>query len=110
MTQPKRNDTRSALRIASIERPGWEAAAGRVPSVGERVYCLEGPGEVIQVLGKTGDGSRLLELKLDDHKAPFFAAASNVLLRVEGAEPELPPQPTTTWLSAEDPTTAAHGR
>jgi hypothetical protein len=32
--------------------------------------------------GKTGDGSRLLELKLVEGTAPlFYAAASNVLVR-----------------------------
>jgi hypothetical protein len=37
--------------------------------------------EVVKVLGKTGDGSRLLELRLPDTSAkPFFAAASNVLV------------------------------
>ena len=38
-------------------------------------------GVVTAVLGKTGDGSRLLEIKLTDPAArPFFAAASNVLV------------------------------
>jgi hypothetical protein len=40
--------------------------------------------QVVRVLGKTGDGSRLLELKLPDTSAkPFFAAASNVLISPE---------------------------
>lgn len=62
-------------------RPGWIAGAERIPSVGEEVYCGVGPGEVAAILGKTGDGSRLLEIRLPDPKAkPFFAAASNVLV------------------------------
>jgi hypothetical protein len=37
---------------------------------------------VVKVLGRTGDGSRLLELKLKNVAGakPFFAAASNVLV------------------------------
>jgi hypothetical protein len=37
---------------------------------------------VVKVLGRTGDGSRLLELKLKNvvGAKPFFAAASNVLV------------------------------
>jgi hypothetical protein len=35
----------------------------------------------VALLGKTGDGSRLLEIRLGDVQAkPFFAAASNVLV------------------------------
>jgi hypothetical protein len=45
------------------------------------VYCAGGPGEVVSVHGKTGDGSRLLQIRLEDEAArPFFAAASNVLV------------------------------
>jgi hypothetical protein len=37
--------------------------------------------EVVRVLGKTGNGSRLLQLRLLDRTAPpFHAAASNVLV------------------------------
>jgi hypothetical protein len=37
--------------------------------------------EVVRVAGKTGDGSRLLELRLLEKEAPpFYAAASNVLV------------------------------
>jgi hypothetical protein len=38
--------------------------------------------EVIKLHGKTSDGSRLLELRLVEEKAPpFFASSSNVLVR-----------------------------
>ncbi len=71
---------RNTLRIETLERPGWHAAALRVPEVGECVHCIEGQAEVVRVLGKVGDGSRLLELRLHHRpKVPFFAAASNVL-------------------------------
>jgi hypothetical protein len=40
--------------------------------------------EVVRILGKTGDGSRLLELRLLEKDAPpFYAAASNVLVMPE---------------------------
>lgn len=62
-------------------RPGWVAATDRLPGVGEDVYCTAGRGVVTAVLGKTGDGSRLLQIQLEDPAAkPFFAAASNVLI------------------------------
>ena len=71
------------LYVNTDARPGWASGAERTPTVGEQVYCAGGTGEVIRVHGKTGDGSRLLELRLsDDPKAkPFFAAASNVLVQ-----------------------------
>ena len=78
--------SRDSLRITSLERDGWHAAPDRIPDVGDAVYCVEGEAEVIKVLGKTSDGSRLLELRLPDRpKTPFFAASSNVL--VEGEAP-----------------------
>jgi hypothetical protein len=55
-----------------------------MPQVGEYVYCVEGPAEVVKLLGKTGDGSRLLELRFPGRREPFFAAASNVLLAERG--------------------------
>jgi len=62
-------------------RPGWLTGKERIPAVGEEVFCAGGAGAVVAVLGKTGDGSRLLEIRLDDENArPFFAAASNVLV------------------------------
>jgi hypothetical protein len=69
------------LFVSDTTHPGWVAASERSPSVGEEVYCTGGAGVVAAVLGKTGDGSRLLEIKLSDPGArPFFAAASNVLV------------------------------
>lgn len=78
----------SARRLRTIDltvdresRPGWVAATERSPDVGEAVYCTGGAGTLAAVLGKTGDGSRLLEIRLEDEEAkPFFAAASNVLV------------------------------
>jgi hypothetical protein len=70
------------LHVDPTVRPGWETGDGRIPQPGETVYCTEGEAEVAKVRGKTGDGSRLLELRLLDKAAPpFYAAASNVLLR-----------------------------
>lgn len=70
------------LRIGEAETPGWVNGAGRVSEVGQRVLCTAGPARVVRVLGKTGDGSRLLELELQQEgKQPtFFACASNVLI------------------------------
>ncbi len=68
------------LNVDETARPGWASGAEALPVVGDKVYCTEGMAEVVRILGKTGDGSRLLELRLPDEKAkPFFAAASNVL-------------------------------
>jgi hypothetical protein len=54
--------------------------------VGENVHCIEGLAEVVKVLGRTGDGGRLLELCLPERpKVPFFAASSNVLVKVDPA-------------------------
>jgi hypothetical protein len=67
------------LRVDSAAQPDWVSGAERTPSVGEDIYCASGIAAVVRLLGKTGDGSRLLELKLPDPAAkPFFAAASNV--------------------------------
>jgi hypothetical protein len=69
------------LRIKAADHPDWVSGAERVPQAGERVLCTAGAAEVVQVLGKTGDGSRLLSLRLLDGKQPpFFVASSNVLL------------------------------
>jgi len=72
---------RDSLRISSVEPAGWEPAAGRLPEVGEQVYCTDGPARVVRVLGKTSDGSRLLELRCEGNTHSFFASSSNVLLR-----------------------------
>ena len=73
---------RESLQIESVEKPGWATGSGRVPRVGETVQCVEGQAEVVKVLGRVSDGSRLLELRLPDRpKEPFFAASSNILLQ-----------------------------
>jgi hypothetical protein len=69
------------FRVSPEDRPGWVFGSVRTPEVGQEVYCAGGPGEVVSVHGKTGDGSRLLQIRLEDESArPFFAAASNVLV------------------------------
>ncbi len=74
------------LKIDRAARPDWPTGADRTPAVGEEVYCTEGLCSVMRVLGRTGNGSRLLELKLPgEQRKPFFAAASNVLVRPSGA-------------------------
>ena len=75
---------RESLRISSVEPEGWTSPpSGHVPSTGEYVFCTDGPAEVVRVLGRTSDGSRLLELRCADRPQPFFAASSNVLVRQE---------------------------
>jgi hypothetical protein len=69
------------LRVASEQRPGWLNGSEHLPSVGDMVHCVEGLAQVVRIAGRTGDGSRLLELSLPDRpRQPFFAAASNVLV------------------------------
>lgn len=69
------------LHVDPAARPEWVRGSERIPAVGEEVYCTQGEAVVASLLGSTGDGSRLLELRLPDPKAkPFFAAASNVLV------------------------------
>jgi hypothetical protein len=69
------------LFVSDQTHPGWVPATERAPRVGDEVFCTGGEGVVAAVLGKTGDGSRLLEIKLSEPGArPFFAAASNVLV------------------------------
>jgi hypothetical protein len=70
------------LQVSRESQPDWMTGKDRLPSVGELVLCANGMAEVVKVCGKTSDGSRLLELRLVDQKAPpFFAAGSNVLVR-----------------------------
>jgi hypothetical protein len=70
------------LTVSRDSQPDWMTGKERLPSVGELVLCANGMAEVVKVCGKTSDGSRLLELRLVDQKAPpFFAAGSNVLVR-----------------------------
>lgn len=69
------------LHVDESLQPGWLSGSARLPAVGEQVRCTEGMAEVVRIAGKTGDGSRLLELSLPDRpRQPFFAAASNVLV------------------------------
>lgn len=81
------NASRDSLRISSVEPQGWSPASGRLPRVGEHVYCTDGPATVVRVLGRTSDGSRLLELRCNEHSQPFFASSSNILLRDSSPEP-----------------------
>ena len=67
--------------VAAESQADWIPATSRLPSVGEQVWCTDGMAEVSKLLGKTGDGSRLLELIVPSRpRHPFFAAASNVLV------------------------------
>jgi hypothetical protein len=69
------------FRVVPEHRPGWVRGNERMPEIGEAVYCAGGEGTMTALHGKTGDGSRLLQIRLADGKAPpFFAAASNVLV------------------------------
>lgn len=78
------------LRVDESSYPNWVSGLDRLPVAGERVLCTGGIAEVVRLLGKTGDGSRLLELKLVDGKhPPFFVAASNV--RVPPVPEIIPP-------------------
>ena len=99
------------LHVDGEERPGWPSGRERTPLVGEEVFCTMGRGEVAAVHGRTGDGSRLLQIRLDlPGSPPFYAAASNVLVHPmtpaerEAAaprrEPGLDPAPTgrEDWL------------
>jgi len=88
MTHPDMSRVaRESLRISSVEPPGWEPASGRLPEVGEQVYCTEGLARVVKRLGRTSDGSRLLELRCGDRPQPYFVSSSNVLLRTAGTKP-----------------------
>jgi hypothetical protein len=69
------------LRVKAEEHPDWVSGTHRLPALGEDVMCTGGLAQVTRILGKTGDGSRLLELRLHEGKQPpFFVAASNVLV------------------------------
>ncbi|MGQ0561072.1 MAG: hypothetical protein ACT443_04265 [Gemmatimonadota bacterium] len=81
MNSSKRLDPRE-LHINGDAHPDWVSGLVKTPSVGEIVMCTAGLAEVIKVRGKTGDGTRLLELKLVDGSTPsFFAACSNILVQ-----------------------------
>jgi len=86
------------LRIDRSGRSTWATGNEEVPRVGQRVFCTEGMAEVVRILGKTGNGSRLLQLRLIGRTAPpFHAAASNVLVEPSSepgiAESETPARP-----------------
>ena len=78
--------TRESLNVSSVHPRGWAPSEGRVPEVGQFVYCLDGPAKVIKLLGRTGDGGRLLELRCEDRREPFFASSANVLLQSPDAD------------------------
>ncbi|MFL5385983.1 MAG: hypothetical protein ACJ8GN_25990 [Longimicrobiaceae bacterium] len=81
MNNSSRRIERGSLEVDHDARPGWVTANDRLPEAGEEVFCTGGLAVVTRVLGRTGDRSRLLELKLvEGDGKPFFAAASNVLL------------------------------
>ena len=80
---------RDRLRVTSMDVPGWSVVNALAPRVGESVFCVDGQATVVRILGRTGDGSRLLELHLTfGPKAPYFAASSNVLRRSAESEEE----------------------
>lgn len=67
--------------VSPTDRPGWVPGTQRQMVVGDEVYCAGGIGTVASVHGKTGDGSRLIAVRLNEGPtALFFAAASNVLV------------------------------
>lgn len=69
------------LVVDGAECPEWIPCTQKTPAVGDVVRCTAGLATVIKVHGKTGDGSRLLQLKpTEGEQQPFFAAASNVLI------------------------------
>jgi hypothetical protein len=69
------------FRVRPEDRPGWVRGTTRLPREGEEIFCAAGHGTVTALHGKTGDGSRLVQIGLDGAtKHPFYAAASNVLL------------------------------
>ena len=81
LSDSTRRMSRDELAVRRDTHPDWTTAAERLPVVGEEVFCAEGSAEVVRILGKTGDGSRLLELRVMGAKPhTFFAAASNVLV------------------------------
>lgn len=73
---------RETMQVSeSPDRPGWVRATERLPDVGEHVQCAEGVARVVQILGRTGDGSRLIELEFPGRpRQAFFVAASNLLV------------------------------
>jgi hypothetical protein len=83
--------SRDSLRISSTEPPGWEPPVeGHIPKEGDPVYCTQGPAKVVRVLGRTSDGSRLLQLRCADRSEPFFAVSTNILVPAIAAERDSP--------------------
>ena len=69
------------LEVRSESRADWARGSDTPPVVGDTVLCTAGEGTVTALHGKTGDGSRLVQVRLADGKSPpFFAAASNLLV------------------------------
>lgn len=66
------------LHVDTELYPTWVSGKEQLPQAGMKVLCAAGMAEVINVLGKVSDGSRLLELRLEGVRQPFFVAASNV--------------------------------
>jgi hypothetical protein len=72
---------RSEVEIDRAQRPDWLTGDERPLEPGEEVLCTAGIARLACVHGKTGGGSRLVELQLEEEGAkPFFAAASNILV------------------------------
>lgn len=68
-------------RIDRSSHPDWPTGAEGTPQAGDGVYCTAGFATIVRVLGRVGNGSRLLELRLPgEPRSSFFAAASNVLM------------------------------
>jgi hypothetical protein len=68
-------------RLDRTTHPEWPTAAECNPLTGDEAYCTAGRARVVRVLGKTGNGSRLLELSVAAQpRVSFYAAASNVLI------------------------------
>jgi hypothetical protein len=84
------------FRVDAIGHPGWARADSRPLLAGEEILCAGGMGTVKEVHGRTGDGSRLVQVCFSEAgKKPFFAAASNLLLPPLGAAPIEVPDDTT---------------
>jgi hypothetical protein len=58
------------LQIDQSAKPDWVNGADLTPVVGDRVHCTGGLADVVKILGKASDGTRILELKLVEIVAP----------------------------------------
>jgi hypothetical protein len=89
------------FRVRLEDCPGWVSGTTRLPLKGEAIFCAAGTGTVAALHGKTGDGSRLIQVELPScPKRLFFAAASNVLLPPVGAETSAPRSGSTDAVGA----------